>query len=56
MAISLVFQRISFRDPAAIRTRDRLLRRQMLCPTELPDPLKDADDLSRLHLYVISPD
>gem|GEM_PF-3618035 len=25
-------------DPAAIRTRDRLLRRQLLYPTELPDP------------------
>lgn len=24
-------------DPAAIRTRDRLLRRQMLYPAELPD-------------------
>ena len=26
-------------DPAAIRTRDRLLRRQMLYPAELPDHL-----------------
>lgn len=26
-----------FRDPDAIRTRDRLLRRQMLYPAELPD-------------------
>lgn len=25
-------------DPDAIRTRDRLLRRQMLYPAELPDP------------------
>ena len=26
-----------FSDPAATRTRDRLLRRQMLYPAELPD-------------------
>lgn len=30
-------QRFNFGDPAATRTRDRLLRRQMLYPAELPD-------------------
>ena len=29
----------AFCDPDAIRTRDRLLRRQMLYPAELPDHL-----------------
>ena len=31
-----------FCDPDAIRTRDRLLRRQMLYPAELPDPFCDC--------------
>ena len=29
-------------DPAATRTQDRLLRRQMLYPAELPDPFASA--------------
>ena len=29
-------------DPAATRTRDRLLRRQMLYPAELPDHLSES--------------
>lgn len=33
-------------DPAAIRTRDRLLRRQMLYPAELPD-------LPQSHMYIL---
>ena len=34
----MIKERVGFvSDPAAIRTRDRLLRRQMLYPAELPD-------------------
>ena len=42
-------------DPDAIRTRDRLLRRQMLYPAELPDPLTQAQNC-RLSISLISPD
>lgn len=35
-------------DPEGIRTPDRLLRRQMLYPAELPDPEAPADRLPEL--------
>ena len=38
---SLIFLSAIFGDPDAIRTRDRLLRRQMLYPAELPDHLSN---------------
>ena len=41
----------SLSDPEGIRTPDRLLRRQMLYPAELPDPVAPADTLPELIFF-----
>ena len=55
MKIQKATLRVAFCDPDAIRTRDRLLRRQMLYPAELPD-LRSNGSAMRHSRCIISPD